>query len=196
MDNELSNTTVEAVENTESENTERTYTQAEVDALLQQEGDRRVSSALKKQEAKMEARLKEAQKVAQMNEQQKYEYELSQREKLVAEKERELALAEMKNTASKILSEKGISLSLVDFVVNEDADVTSNNIKILDKAFKRSVRDEVERRLSSKVPMKSLPTDNSHITREQFVKLSVGELSKLKAEQPELFEELARGALN
>lgn len=196
MDNELSNTTVEAVENTESENTERTYTQAEVDALLQQEGDRRVSSALKKQEAKMEARLKEAQKVAQMNEQQKYEYELSQREKLVAEKEKELALAEMKNTASKILSEKGISLSLVDFVVNEDADVTSNNIKILDKAFKRSVRDEVERRLSSKVPMKSLPTDNSHITREQFVKLSVGELSKLKAEQPELFEELARGALN
>ena len=190
MDNELSNTTVEAVENTESENTERTYTQAEVDALLQQEGDRRVSSALKKQEAKMEARLKEAQKVAQMNEQQKYEYELSQREKLVAEKERELALAEMKNTASKILSEKGISLSLVDFVVNEDADVTTNNIKILDKAFKQSVKEEVERRLSSKVPLKSLPTDNSGITKEQFAKLSISELAQLKQEQPELFKEL------
>lgn len=190
MDNELSNTTVEAVENTESESTERTYTQAEVDALLQQEGDRRVSSALKKQEAKMEARLKEAQKVAQMNEQQKYEYELSQREKLVAEKERELALAEMKNTASKILSEKGISLSLVDFVVNEDADVTSNNIKILDKAFKQSVKEEVERRLSSKVPLKSLPTDNSGITKEQFAKLSISELAQLKQEQPDLFKEL------
>lgn len=192
MDNELSNTTVEAVENTESESTERTYTQAEVDALLQQEGDRRVSSALKKQEAKMEARLKEAQKVAQMNEQQKYEYELSQREKLVAEKERELALAEMKNTASKILSEKGISLSLVDFVVNEDADVTSNNIKILDKAFKQSVKEEVERRLSSKVPLKSLPTDNSGITKEQFAKLSISELAQLKQEQPDLFNELAK----
>lgn len=190
MDNELSNTTVEAVENTESESTERTYTQAEVDALLQQEGDRRVSSALKKQEAKMEARLKEAQKVAQMNEQQKYEYELSQREKLVAEKERELALAEMKNTASKILSEKGISLSLVDFVVNEDADVTTNNIKILDKAFKQSVKEEVERRLSSKVPLKSLPTDNSGITKEQFAKLSISELAQLKQEQPDLFKEL------
>lgn len=192
MDNELSNTTVEAVENTESESTERTYTQAEVDALLQQEGDRRVSSALKKQEAKMEARLKEAQKVAQMNEQQKYEYELSQREKLVAEKEKELALAEMKNTASKILSEKGISLSLVDFVVNEDADVTTNNIKILDKAFKQSVKEEVERRLSSKVPLKSLPTDNSGITKEQFAKLSISELAQLKQEQPELFNELAK----
>ena len=138
----------------------------------------------------MEARLKEAQKVAQMNEQQKYEYELSQREKLVAEKERELALAEMKNTASKILSEKGISLSLVDFVVNEDADVTSNNIKILDKAFKQSVKEEVERRLSSKVPLKSLPTDNSAMTKEQFSKLSIQELARFKQEQPELFKEL------
>lgn len=192
MDNELSNTTVEAVENTESESTERTYTQAEVDALLQQEGDRRVSSALKKQEAKIEARVKEAQKVARMNEQQKYEYELSQREKLVAEKERELALAEMKNTASKILSEKGISLALVDFVVNEDAEITNNNIKILDKAFKQSVKEEVERRLSSKVPLKSLPTDNSGITKEQFAKLSISELSRLKREQPELFNELSR----
>ena len=192
MDNELNNTTNEAVENTESTNTEKTYTQAEVDALLQQEGDRRVSSALKKQEAKIEARVKEAQKVARMNEQQKYEYQLEQREKLVAEKERELALAEMKNTASKILSEKGISLALVDFVVNEDAEITNNNIKILDKAFKQSVKEEVERRLSSKVPMKSLPTDNSSITREQFAKLSISELAQLKQEQPELFKELSR----
>lgn len=190
--NELNNTTNEAVENTESTNTEKTYTQAEVDALLQQEGDRRVSSALKKQEAKIEARVKEAQKVARMNEQQKYEYQLEQREKLVAEKERELALAEMKNTASKILSEKGISLALVDFVVNEDAEITNNNIKILDKAFKQSVKEEVERRLSSKVPMKSLPTDNSSITREQFAKLSISELAQLKQEQPELFKELSR----
>jgi len=190
--NELNNTTNEAVENTESTNTEKTYTQAEVDALLQQEGDRRVSSALKKQEAKIEARVKEAQKVARMNEQQKYEYQLEQREKLVAEKERELALAEMKNTASKILSEKGISLALVDFVVNEDAEITNNNIKILDKAFKQSVKEEVERRLSSKVPMKSLPTDNSSITREQFAKLSISELAQLKQEQPDLFKELSR----
>ena len=191
MNNEL-NTNTEAVENTESTNTEKTYTQAEVDALLQQEGDRRVSSALKKQEAKMAERLKEAQKVAQMNEQQKYLYELEQREKLVAEKEKELALSEMKNTASKILSEKGLSLSLVDFVVNEDAEITTANINILDKAFKQSVKEEVERRLSSKVPMKSLPTDNSAMTREQFAKLSIAELSRLKAEQPELFDELSR----
>ena len=187
MNNEL-NTTNEAVENTES--TEKTYTQAEVDALLQQEGDRRVSSALKKQEAKMAERLKEAQKVAQMNEQQKYIYELEQREKLVAEKERELALSEMKNEASKILSEKGISLQLVDFVVNEDAEITNANISILDKAFKQSVKEEVERRLSSKVPMKSLPTEMSGITKEQFQKMSVTELARLKQEQPEVFQQM------
>ena len=75
-------------------------------------------------------------------------------------------------------------------MVNEDADVTSNNIKILDKAFKQSVKEEVERRLSSKVPLKSLPTDNSAMTKEQFSKLSIQELARFKQEQPELFKEL------
>ena len=91
----------------ETETTEnRTYTQEEVEALLQKEGDRRVSAALAKQEKKNAEKLREAQKLAQMNEQQKYEYELSLREQAIVEKERQLALAENKATASKILAEK------------------------------------------------------------------------------------------
>lgn len=57
MDNE--NVITEGQE-TETQEVEKTYTQAEVDALLQQETDRRVTSALKKQEAKNQAAIKEA----------------------------------------------------------------------------------------------------------------------------------------
>ena len=64
----------------ENNNTEpKTYTQEEVDALLQKETDRRVSSALKKAEIKNQEKVKEAQRLAQMNEQEKYQYELEQR---------------------------------------------------------------------------------------------------------------------
>jgi len=42
---------------------------------------------------KADARVKEAQKLAQMNEKQRYEYELETREKAIAEKEKALALA-------------------------------------------------------------------------------------------------------
>lgn len=169
----------------------KTYTQEEVDALLQSETDRRVTSALKKQAEKNEAKIKEAQKLAQMNEQQKFEYELEQREKAIVEKERALTLAENKNEASKILAEKGISLALVDFVVAEDAETMQANITLLDNAFKQSVKQEVEKRLSSKAPTKSLPLDKT-LTKEDVGKMGYQELMALKNEQPELFNELTR----
>ena len=68
----------------ENNNTEpKTYTQEEVDVLLQKEGDRRVTEALKTAERKNQEKVKEAQKLAQMNEQEKYQYELEQREKAI-----------------------------------------------------------------------------------------------------------------
>ena len=130
---------------TGTETEKKSYTQAEVDEMLQKEADRRVSEALKKVERKNADKVKEAQKLAQMNEQEKYEYQLEQREKAIAEKEKALALSENKNAASKILADKGISLNLVDFVVAEDADTMNANIQLLDKAFKASVKAEVEK---------------------------------------------------
>lgn len=137
-----------------------TFTQEELDALLQKEGDKRVSQALKKQNAKTEAKMKEFEKLASMSAEEKYVYQLEQREKEVAEKEQQLALAEMKQEATKILAEKGLSISLVDFVVDLDAEVTNDRIATLEKAFKSSVKAEVEKRLGSNAPKKNLPTDD------------------------------------
>lgn len=171
------------------DNAAKTYTQEEVDKLLQSEADRRVTEALKKQEKKNAERVKEAQKLAQMNEQEKYVYELEQREKAIMEKERELALSENKNVASKILAEKGLSLELVEMVLAEDAEVMNANIKKLDAAFKKSVRLEVEKRLGQPVPKKNLPMDES-ITREQFKKMSLMDQQRLYTENPELYNSL------
>lgn len=171
--------------------TEKTYTQAEVEEMLQKEADRRVSQALKKAEKKNADRVREAQKLAQMNEQEKYIYELEQREKAIAEKEKALALAENKNEASKILAEKGISLSLVDFVVAEDAETMNANIRLLDKAFKESVKAEVQKRLGSNVPKKNLPPDEA-ITKQSFFKMSLQKQQQLKNENPELYASLVK----
>ena len=187
---ELNNTNTNT-ENTgaEQEATEKTYSQAEVDALLQQETDRRVTSALKKQEEKLKTKVEEAKKLAVMDEKQRYEFELEQREKRVAEMEKELAISHMKDEATKILADKGLSISLVDLVVNEDADITNENISLLEKSFKQSVKDEVERRLAAKVPLKSLPTNEGSLTREQFYKLSLQEMMQVRDQQPELYEQ-------
>ena len=177
------------VKDTGADNETKTYTQEEVEALLQKEADRRVSEALKKAEKKKEAAVKEAQKLAAMNEQEKYEYELKQRENAIAEKEKQLALMENKNEASKILAEKGISIALVDFIVAEDAETMKTNIDLLDKCFKESVKAEIEKRLKSNTPKKNLPLDEQ-LTKESFKKLSMMEQQKLFETNPELFKQL------
>ena len=178
--------------NNEGEEVEKTtYTLEEVQKLLQQEGDRRVSAALKKAEKKNAEKVKEAEKLAKMNADEKFQYELEQREKAIAEKERELAMAENKNEASKILAEKGISLDLVEFVVAEDADTMNANIQLLDKAFKASVKDEDEKRLKSSTPKKELPLDRE-ITKEDFNKLSLVEQVRIYNENPTLYKELTK----
>lgn len=187
-DNKNVNTNVnEGLEN--EPNNSKTYSQEEVDALLQKEGDRRVSEALKKAERKNADKIREAQKLAQMNEQEKFVYELEQREKLIAEKEKALALAENKNEASKILAEKGLSLSLIDFVVAEDAETMNANINLLDKAFKASVKAEVEKRLGSSAPKKNLPVDEG-LTIDKARKMSVAELNQLANDNPDIFNKL------
>lgn len=169
----------------------KTYTQEEVDALLQSEADRRVTEALKTAEKKKEAAVKEAQRLAAMNEQEKYEYQLKQREAAIEEKEKQLALAENKNEASKILAEKGLAIALVDFVVAEDAETMKKNIDLLDKCFKESVKTEVEKRLKSKTPEKNLPIDKQ-LTKESFKQLSLMEQQKLYETNPELFAQLIK----
>lgn len=175
-------------ENTETDGLPKT--KEELDALLQQYGDKRVTDALKKQEFKNKKKLEEAKKLAQMDEAQRYEYELQQREAAIEEKERELALAENKAEASKILASKGISAELVNFVVAETADEMNANISLLEKEFKKSVKAEVEKRLASNTPKKGLSQPNT-ITKDQFMKMTYTELAELKQNEPELYDSLA-----
>ena len=65
----------------------------------------------------------------------------------------------------------------------------NNNISLLDKAFKQSVKDEVEKRLSSNTPKKNLPLDQT-ITKEQAMKMGILERQKLLNENPELYKTL------
>lgn len=168
-----------------------TYTKEEVEDLLQRETDRRVSSALKKAERKNQEKVKEASKLAQMDAQQRYAYELEQREKAIAEKERELLLSENKAAAMQALSERSLSPALADFVLTEDGEEMFARIRKLEDSFKASVKEEVEKRLSSSTPKKNLPMD-TNIGKEDFAKLPLSAQAKIAREQPELYQRLTK----
>lgn len=165
----------------------KTYTAEEMSAEI----DRRVTAALKKAERKSEEKVREAEKLAKMDADEKYRYELEQRERTIAQKEQELALAENKAECSKILASKGISADLVDFVVDADAETMQANINLLDRAFKDSVKAEVEKRLASESP-KGGNGYTDGMTKEQFRKLSINDQQQLYSENPELYKQMIK----
>lgn len=175
------------VETVEETTEEKTYTQSEVDKLLQAETDRRVNMALEKEKKEADKKIKEAQRLSQMSAEQKYEYELQQREQAIIEGERRLALAENKNAASQVLADKGLDLSLVDLVLAEEAETMNARINLLDKAFKKSVKAEVEKRLASKTPQSTLDTNKTY-TKADLNGMSYTQAMELFKQQPELFE--------
>ena len=83
MDNLNENTGTPEQEVTEEKT--KTYTQEEVDELLQKEGDRRISQYQKT----LEKRQREANKLSRMSESERAEYELSERERQLEESKAE-----------------------------------------------------------------------------------------------------------
>ena len=167
----------------------KTYSADEVQKMIEEGRKQALEEANKKADERFQNKLKESEKLARMNESEKFQYELEQREKAIEEKEKALALAENKNEASKILADKGLSLSLVDFVIAEDAETMNSNIRLLEKAFKDSVKREVEKRLGSSAPKKNLPPDET-ITKEQAKKMGIRERQQLLMNNPELYNQL------
>lgn len=163
----------------------KTYTQEEVDALLQKEGDRRISQYQKT----LEKRQREANKLKNMSESERAEYELAERERQLEERETKLILAENKAACTSILVQKGLDASLVDFVVDVDADSMNTKIKALEKAFKASVKAEVERRLQGTSPKKNL-AEPEGMTKKDLMSMNVRDLQMFKNQNPETFAQI------
>ena len=186
------NTTTGAAETvTDSVNNDsvKTYTEQEVQELLQKEADRRVTSALKKQQAQFESKIAEAEKLRGMDEAQRKDYEYNQKVAELEQREREFNLAQNKLEATKVLSNRGLPVSFVDYIVADDADTMLNNINTFEIAFKAAVADAVSAKISSNTP-KAGSVSQQGLTKEGFSKMSVSQQAELYRTNPTLYKEL------
>lgn len=185
---EQTNTTAtQAIEET---STPKTYTEQEVQELLQKEGDRRVSTALKKQQKQFETKIAEAEKLRGMDEAQRKEYEFNQKVAELEKKEREFNLAQNKLEASKVLANRELPIEFVDYIVADDADTMLENINVFEKAFKAAVADAVSKKLASPAP-KTGSVKQTGLTREDFKKMNLAQQAELYKTNPALYKELA-----
>lgn len=176
---------MEETNKTTEQEQEKTYTQAEVDALLQKEGDRRVSQALKKKQAEYD----EAAKLASMSVNEKQEYEYNQRLKALEEKEAAIAKQELINEAAKQISSKGLPVEVTEFLVGKDAETTSANIKTFQTVFNKAVEQAVVAKLATGAPNKSNVKEG--LSREDFKKMTLQQQSELYRTQPDVYKQLA-----
>lgn len=180
-----------STETTGEEIIEKTYTEAEVREMLQKEADRRVSSALKKQEKAFNKKMAEADKLRDMDADQRKEYEYEQKVKELEEREKEFTLTQNKLEATKVLANRGLPVEFVDYVVAEDADTMLENINLFDKMFSSAVNDAVSKKISNPSP-KSGASRQTGMTKEEFRKLTIAQQSEIYRTNPELYKQLTK----
>ena len=138
--------TQESNEEKAGEAQKKLYTDEDVDKLINRK--------FAEWQAKKDKEINEAQKLAEMNEQQKAEYKLDKLQKELDEYKNRETLSEMAKTARAILSEQNINIpdELVSVLVTTDADTTSANVKAFAKAFTSAVSQAVEQKITHKEP--------------------------------------------
>ena len=171
---------------------ERTYTEKEVQELLQKEADRRVSSALKKQKKEFENKIEEAEKLREMDESQRKDYEYEQKLRKLEEREKEFTIAQNKLEATKVLANRELPVEFVDYIVAEDAETMMENINLFEKAFKAAVSDAVAKKISNPSPQNN-SVKQTGMTKEDFRKLNVSQQSEIYRTNPELYKKLVEG---
>ena len=158
------------------------YTDADVDKLI----DQKFAEWQKKQEKA----VSEAKKLAEMNAQQKAEYERDQLQQELDSLKKKDALAEMTKTARKMLTDGGITApdELLAMLVTTNADETKAAVDGFAKIFKDAVEAAVKERIKGEPPKRGTGGTAPSMTKEQIMAIADPELRQKKIlENKELF---------
>lgn len=164
----------------------KTYTQEEVNSLLQREADRRVSSALAKQKKEYERKLS----LSNLDENQRAVAEKDNRITELEEQLKEFRAIQAKNEMIKVLDARGLSAQFADLLaIDDDVEEAQKRIDTLDALFKKAVQEEVKRRLAS--PSPKVGANDGEVNTERFKKMSLKERQELFNTNPELYKKLS-----
>jgi len=137
------------------------YTDADVDEI--------VSKRLAKWEKQQAAKVEEAAKLAEMNAQQKAEYERDKVQKELDEYKRRDTVNAMVTESRRQLSEQGIAVSddILTRLVGETAEETKASVDAFSTAFTAAVEDAVKKQLAGKAPAAGVATKT--MTKEEIL---------------------------
>lgn len=164
----------------QEEGEEKKYTDKDLDKII----SKKFSEWAKKKDAEVD----EAKKLAEMNAQQKAEYERDKLQKELDELKQKNTLSEMTKEARRMLSEEEINVSdeIITFLVTNDANKTQENVSAFSKAYKEAVEAGIKAAIKGEIPKGG--SGNKGMTKDDILKVKDPlERQKLMAEHPKLF---------
>lgn len=185
-ENNINENNAELEQEGQQENETKTYTEEEVRELLQRETDRRVSSALKKQEKDYQKKMS----LAQLDERERANAEKDMRIQELTEKLAAFEVEKNKSELKSVLAARGLSAQFADIVqITDDLEESQQRIDTLDKLFREAVAAEVKKRLATSSPVVGTG-DNNTITKDKFHSMDLSQRMKLYTTNPELYNKL------
>lgn len=187
--NDVLETELDNVDNpAEVEGAQKTFTQSEVDELIK----KRLAKQEKSFDKRMQEKLDEAEKLRQMNETQKAEYEQEKQRAYIAELEAKINRSGLEREASKMLSEGGIVADekILGIVVKDTAERTQEAVESFVALVNELADKKVGEKLKGKTPKKMEDTTAGEITKEQFNKMGYQSRNELLQNNPELYRKL------
>jgi hypothetical protein len=131
----------------------KTYSEEEVNSMIDKAIERRLARERKDAEKKTKA-AEEAARLEKLTSEQKLQEKADALQKKIDELEEKEARSEMAKSARKMLSDENISLpdEIVSVLITKDADTTKENVDAFVKVFKAAVQDGVREELKGKTP--------------------------------------------
>ena len=166
----------DVIEETNPNETVKTYSEEEVMALLQRETDKRVNQALNKQKKEYDKKLSLSKLDGDEREKAERENRITELEQMIADMNIERNKSELKS----VLSSRGLSAEFCDILnITDDIEASQANIDKLDKLFKAAVRAEVEKRLAGSAPRGNGGGASTEITKDEARKMSMADRQNL-----------------
>lgn len=157
----------------QNQNNDKKYSDKDLDEII--------GRKFAKWQKEQDKAVNEAKKLADMNAQQKAEYERDKLQKELDSYKKKDAIAAMSREARKMLSDENISIddNLLSFIVSDDAEATKKAVNGFAKAFSEAVEKAVKERLKGDSPRRGTGTQGT-MTKEQIMAIKDPELRQQK----------------
>ena len=176
----------ETVDNPETTEADKTFTQDELDHIVQERVKRAVAKAQKDAEDKIKQAQSEGERLAKLTKDERAKEEEAKRLADLEAREKAIAVKELRIETQSLLSDEGLPIEFLDVVMADTAESVKENIASIRKVFDEAVEKRVNERLTQDKPRRGA-TAGAMSKAEIMAVKDASERQKLIAENLELF---------